>query len=208
MRYVGTSGSREFTPNRSLRDAERRYKHIHDAKEIRRKFQDKEPTRVSYPFASWPKQMREVGKAEAEMYVSNKWKNNPYDDEDYKHVAEGPQRLMFTREFERGLGFYNDDEQIPIVGPMVEIDGPMPDSFAVLAPMLGLQCTFYEGTNSSYHLPRGDDGTYQINIPNAHVGAARHPGTGAVFLLIYSPKGLHCLITGDILSVEKDGIVG
>jgi hypothetical protein len=39
----------------------------------------------------WPTQMQEVGQAKAQMYRSNKWKSDPKDYEDYKHIAESYQ---------------------------------------------------------------------------------------------------------------------
>ena len=99
-------------------------------------------------------------------------------------------------------------DQLPVVGPMIEL-GPMPDSFAVLADILGVQVQLYErGGADGYQLPKSDDGLYQVDISRAKLGASRFPDTGDAFLIVYSSAGVDLLIVGKQLDIEKDGIVG
>jgi hypothetical protein len=177
---------------------------------IREKFIDAPATKEQAMRWKWPREMQEVGRWQAGegavMYASNKWQKNPSHVIDYKHLAEGPQRLLVLPGFLRD--YHRPGSKVRVTGPMVELDGPMPDAFAVLAPILGIQARLYDGgTESEPEL--SEDSLYQINIANATLGAARHTGSGQTFLFVYTEKeGPLCVITGDILDVEKDGIVG
>ena len=173
---------------------------------IREKFIDAPATQEQVMRWKWPKEMQHVGEWQAGegavMYASNKWQKNPSKVIDYKHLAEGPQRLLvlpgFLRDYHRpGSKWLTRKEW-----------EHLPDAFAVLAPILGLQaCLYEEGEDGEPEL--SEDGLYQINIANATLGAAKHPRSGQTFLFVYTEKeGPLCVITGDILDVEKDGIVG
>ncbi len=192
---------RRFVPNRDSRA---------DAISIREKFIDAPCRREETMRWRWPTSMQAVGEWRAGegavMYASNKWQRNPRTVIDYKHLAEGPQRLLVVPGFLRD--YHQPGSKIQVHGPLVELDGPMPEAFAVLAPILGIQASLYdEGTDD--HPRASGDSLYQINIANATLGAAKHPGTGQVFLFVYTEKeGPLCVITGEVLGVEKDGIVG
>ena len=179
---------------------------LQTARDLRRKFYDKEPEREEAVPWDWPEVMREVGTCEAVMYTSDKWKAKG-DFEDYKHRKEGPQYLLVTEGFIRD--YHNTRREVHAPGPTVEIDG-MPSSFAVLAPILGVQAQLYEDADNrdGYVLPKPGQNLYQIDIPGAMLGAATHPDSGDTFLIVYTRGGVHALIVGDELSVEKDGIVG
>lgn len=183
---------------------ERNRSSLDEARDIRRRFHDKDPSQEKPVPWSWPSELQEIGTCEAVMYASNKWQSSPNRIIDYKHIAEGPQRILvregFVRDNRSGKG-------LRVVGPVHELND-MPDAFAVLDRILGVQVRLYEGTDESFRLPRGDDGYYQIDIPNAYLGAAKHPETGQTFLIVYTNEGVHCVIVGDQLAVEKDGIVG
>ncbi len=191
---------RVYMPNRSSS--------VERAREIRETFYDKPAERATPVRWQWPKRMREVGTCEAVMYTSDKWKPTGKF-EDYKHIAEGPQRLMVTDGFLRQYG--SPGHKLQVVGPVIDLNPPMPDAFAVIAPILGVQTRLYEekGDDGRYLLPNGnDDGYYQIDIPNAQLGGAEHPGTREKFLLVYTGSGVHCIIVGDELEIEPDGIAG
>lgn len=183
---------------------ERNRSSIEAAREIRRKFHDKDPQQEKPVPWQWPSEMQEIGTCEAVMYASNKWQSNPNKIIDYKHVAEGPQRILVREGFVRD---HRSSKPLRVVGPLHELND-MPDAFAVLDRILGVQVRMYEGTDERPRLPDGDDGYFQIDIPNAYLGAARHPETDQTFLVVYSNEGVHCVIVGDELNVEKDGIVG
>ena len=171
------------------------------AREMRRKFHDKEPEHETAVPWDWPDELQEIGTCEAVMYASPKWQQNPRKIIDYKHVAEGPQRILVRK------GFVHDhrgSRELDVVGPHHELND-MPDAFAVLDKILGVQVQLYAGSDEEPELP-GD--FFQIDIPGAWLGAAKHPETGETFLIVYTNDGVHCLIVGPQLGVEKDGIVG
>lgn len=189
--------SRRYVVNRSS---------LNDAKKIRETFMDAPAKKITDMHWEWPDVMVEVGTCEAVMYSSEKWQPNPSIMEDYKHLAEGPQRLLVTPGFIRM--YDSPSRRLKVVGEEVELSQPMPDAFAVLSKILGIQTRLYEGTDDDFYLPEGDDGYYQIDIAGAQLGGAKHPGTGEVFLIVYTKHGVHCVIVGDKLDIQKDGIVG
>jgi hypothetical protein len=178
---------------------------LEHARNIRRTFTAAEPKGGQEQVGwEWPREMQHIGQCEAVMYSSDKWKPEGQF-EDYKHVAEGKQELLVTPGFVRE---YNQPSvKLGVVGPIVELDDPMPSHFAVLAKVLGVQAQFFVGDDESPRLG-GEAAMYQIDIAGATLGAARHPATGQKFLVIYTASGLHCIITGSVLDIEKDGIVG
>lgn len=177
---------------------------LEHARNIRRTFMDREPEHEKQVPWEWPQKMQHIGQCEAVMYSSDKWKPKGQREE-YKHVAEGKQELLvapgFVRQYDR------PGEELAVVGPFVELADPMPSHFAVLANVLGVQAQLFVGDDEALDLG-GEDSLYQIDIAGATLGAAKHPNTGETFLVIYTPSGVHCIVTGDVLAIEKDGIVG
>lgn len=173
---------------------------------IREKFYDRPvERRLNIPW-QWPRAMREVGLNMSVMYASDKWKRRGQK-EDYKHVSEGKQWILARPGFLRQ--YNHPDRHVAVAGPMVDL-GTMPDTFAVLADILGVQVRLYEqGGPKGYRLPSdADEGYHQVVIPGAKLGAARFPDSGDAFLIVYTRAGVDLLIVGEELDVEKDGIVG
>lgn len=135
------------------------------------------------------------------MYSSDKWRK-PKSFVDYKHVSEGPQSLYTIP------GFIHDEHgPMRVPGETIRLGGELPDSIALLAPILGIQARLHQRRGSSYYLPNGDAGLYELFIPRAKLGAI--DGEGYTVLVVYTEsEGILCVISGDELAVEKDGIVG
>jgi len=208
-RYRREAQREVMAPNRSripLDELERTHRHVHDAKKIRENFRDESAEYAEIVPWTWPHEMQLIGTCESVMYASDKWQKRRGDLIDYKHIAESSQRLYackgLMREYEPP---YNS---MKLAGPTIEVDGPMPDTFAVLAEILAIQCRLYEKRGGELHVPSGDAGLFQIDLPKAMLGAAVHPGTKRVFLVVYSGAKVLCMVTGESLGVEKDGIVG
>jgi hypothetical protein len=208
-RYRREAQREGMLPNRSripLDELERTHRHVHDAKKIRENFRDEDAEYAEIVPWTWPTDMQEIGTCESVMYASDKWQKRRGDLIDYKHIAESSQRLFVRKNL---LTEYEPPHRaMDLAGPWVKVDGPMPDSFAVLAEILAVQCRLYQKRGSQVVIPRGDEGLIQIDLPHAMLGAAVHPGTKQVFLVVYSGDTVHCLVNGDALNVEKDGIVG
>lgn len=167
--------------------------------EIRERFVDRPWEREESVPWKWPKSMREVGRWQAGegaiMYASDKWQKRRGHMIDYKHVAEGEQRLLAVPGFMRE--YAAPSKKLDVEGPSVELNRPMPDTFAKLAPILGIQAYLNDGE------------FYQIEVAHAELGAAVHPGTKKPFLFVYhKTAGPLLLLTGKELDVLKDGIVG
>jgi len=191
-RYIVNAGKKRQTRNA--------------AEALRETFMDRAVERVDYVKWKWPKHMREVGQCVSVMYSSDKWKPKG-DMEDYKHVSEGPQRLYVQ------AGFLRDADadpsgrrQLSVCGPTVQVNGRMPAAFAVLAPLLGIQARLYECAQGDEDV-LGED-YFQIDVGGAFLGAAQHPDSGETFLIVYTPSRVLAMITGDVLDVKRDGIVG
>lgn len=176
-----------------------------DAIKLRETFMDRESRRKTKLKWKWPERLVEAGSCEAVMYTSDKWREEG-DFVDYKHVAEGPQVLYVREGFLRDY----DGNDLESCGEVVELVHEMPDTIAMLAPILGIQCRLYEqDEDGESYLPNGDENLYQIDISGAKLGAAKHPETGETFLVVYTESGgVLCMITGTKLDVLKDGIVG
>jgi hypothetical protein len=158
--------------------------------------------RVSFDFG-WPTTFQEIGQAKAQIYRSNKWKKNPREYEDYKHIAESSQTCYavpgFLRDFET-------NEPLDVQGELVDLDEQMPEHITILAPLLGIQVKFYDERGK---LPQGDRNMYEIMVPNGMLGGANFPETDQPFLVVYTKQGgVHMIIVGEKLDIEKDGIVG
>jgi len=182
-----------------------------DSKDVAKKtfetFYDR-PSRRELPLEfGWPKRLQEVGVGRAEMYSSNKWMKNLSEFDDYKHVAEGTRTIYAEPGFLR-VGEH-PSRPMPVVGPMAEFEEPMPKHFARLGPLLGVQIRLYDRDDKGeIYVPGGDERVYEIQIARAMLGAAKHPATSETFLFVYTPDGVHMILTGDKLSIEKDGIAG
>lgn len=163
---------------------------------------------------SWPKTMQEIGVGKAVMYRSNKWKSNPKEFEDYKHVAESEQAVYVTPGFLREWS--NPRQKIEVFGPMVTLREPMPSHFAVLAPLLGVQLRLSGPKGRSKFLanqglvfPSDESELFEVVVKHGMLGAAVHPETKEKFIFVYTTAGgVHMLLTGRELDIEKDGIVG
>ena len=174
------------------------------AKRIRETFIDgkmREKVKIEW---SWPKKLYGVGQSEAVQYTSDKWKKRG-DFEDYKHVAEGPQQLYVRDGF---LVDYSSGKELPFPCEEVELPRRMPNAIAELAPILGFIYQPYAETDSDDDELRLSGKFFGVDIARAYIGAAVHPENQSTFLIIYTRRELCAIITGDILGVEKDGIVG
>lgn len=190
-----------------------------EARRMREDFYDKKSRHSERMPFTWPTELQDVGRCLSVAYSSDKWKSER-EFEDYKHIAEAPQHLLTTRGF---LVDWETDEPIDAVGPWVELPDPMPRHFAKLARFIGLQFHLYsECTPRGGRLGRSADDVMEFRLRRGMLGAAKLPEdigveypelgirAGAPVLLVYTLEqhGVHALITGKQLGVEKDGIVG
>ncbi len=168
------------------------------ARDIRETFHDSPMERVEELRWSWPKRVDEIGTSHAVAYKSDKWKRKG-DYEDYKHLSEGKQRVMLHPDFDvRG---YFGKQGPKIYAESMKLDR-MPDAIAVLGDFLGIQVELDDADGN----PSGD--IYHINVVRAKLAGAKHPVTGQTFLIVYTPNDLCMIVTGTILDIQKDGIVG
>ena len=162
-------------------------KDIETAVKIREKFTDRPHESVRRMDWEWPSSMIEVGTCEAIMYSSDKWQKRRGDKKDYKHVAEGPQRLYLKANADLGGAKPR--------GKKIELKG-MPDSFAILADSLGVQSKLHE------------TGEYvQLGFPKSTLAAGKFRN-GKVFCFVFDASGVIAMVVGEKLDVLKDGIVG
>lgn len=173
------------------------------------RFYDRDPEREEELSFGWPEAMQEIGVGKAELYRSNKWKKKRSDHEDYMHAPElegGVRTVMcepgFLRNWER------PSERIEVVGEMVEFESPMPKHFTYLGRLLGVRLQLYCREKGQICIPKGDKGFMEVRIPRAHLGAAEHPVTKETLLFAYTTEGVHMILTGPDLSIQKDGITG
>jgi hypothetical protein len=192
------------------------------ARSMRKTFQAKEPKeRVELPF-TWRREMQHVGDSLAVCYASDKWKKDG-ELEIYKHIAESRNRVFCAPKFLRP--FEDEDAFYPSLGPMVSFeDVPMPKHFAVLGYFEECNlCLHSEGTQErpAFAKNPADDVVVKVLVKHGMLGASKMRwstlGDGRKdqpFLLVYSepnrddPGGVHMIIVGEELDVEKDGIVG
>jgi hypothetical protein len=177
---------------------------IEAAKRIRETFVDRAVEKKVPIHWSWPKKLYCVGQSEAVKYTSDKWKPRG-DYQDYKHVAEGPQQLYVKRGF---LADYTSRKKLDFPSEEILLPSRMPMAIAELAPILGLEFQPYAEPEDDESDLRLSGDYYAIDIARAYIGAAIHPETNQTFLMVYTRAELCAIITGDILGVEKDGIVG
>lgn len=173
-----------------------------EARQMFEVFHDKPSRRrVAFDFG-WPRTFQEIGTAKAQMYRSNKWKKNPREWEDYKHIAEAPQYCYAVPGFIRD---YETNDPLKIYGPQMRIDEEMPQHITILAPLIGVQVHLYDSKGKL----RRDENLYEIMVPHGMLAGAKFPETDEPFLLVYTKaEGVHMLIMGEQLDIEKDGIVG
>lgn len=163
------------------------------AKRYRETFMDRPASKAVRMKWDWPKQMQWVGYCESVMYTSDKW-HNIGDYEDYKHVAEAHQNLYCRPRFIRD--YHNSREVLDIPVESVKLPKKMPSAFAVLADIFGV------------HVETFDDRRFQVDIARAKLGGAECAGLGT-FLFVYTEAGgVHMIITGEELAIERDGITG
>jgi hypothetical protein len=166
------------------------------AKRLRETFTDRPMSKVKDTRWSWPKHMNAVGVCTAVMYKSDKWKKIGAF-EDYKHINESSEDshpLLIGGGFSLGLS----DIGVTTHPEKTLLNTRMPDAFAELATILGIQYKLYDSDGGI-----GDE-YYECKIVHAHLGAARCDN-GETLLLVYTPSTLCCVIAG--FAVEKDGIV-
>jgi hypothetical protein len=163
---------------------------------------------IPLPFG-WPSEMQEIGEGGAEMYRSNKWQKNLSEHDDYKHVPklEGGKRTVYAEPgFLREWG--SPSRHVEVVGPMVQFEEPMPQHFTRLGPLLGVQIHLYEEDDKGDFVLPKSDGFYEVSVARGMLGTAEHPKTGETFLFVYTPAGVHMILSGPKLAIEKDGIAG
>ena len=179
-----------------------------EAEKLFKTFHARNPTREVKVRWTWPRKMREAGVGQAELYESNKWKLDLKEFEDYKHVAEGP-RLTYVRP-NWLREFANPNKRIPIVGEEVTFKSRMPQHFAILGPLIGIQLRLFEkGEDGEIFLPKGKGEVWEVRLRRGMLGGARHPETEEPFLFVYTRSGgIGMIITGDELEIGKDGIEG
>lgn len=163
----------------------------------------------------WPIEMRHIGQCLAVEYTSDKWKQIG-DYEDYKHLAESVEEGAAPTEFlacdDMLTAFGKPRTPLEVFGRYVAFVQPMPLVFAELAELLGVQLRLYVGEGrGGPHFGSADEGVMQVRFARCLLGGARHPVTKRPFLMLYSPNkrdGIHAVITGSALDIEKDGLVG
>lgn len=207
-----------FTPNRSR-------VRVVDTREIaiayRETFhQKKVKTERELPF-TWPSSMQRVGDSMAIAYDSDKWKQDG-DYELYKHIAESRNRAYVRKGFLHS--YTHQRETWPVIGPMKSFaDIPMPKHFALLDYFEEAHFVLYTGgTNARPTFSRvRDEGVVKVQCGHALIGASKirwslldSRAPDQPILFVYTepkrgdPGGVHFIIAGDELDVEKDGIVG
>jgi hypothetical protein len=178
------------------------------AHEMFRTFHARDPRKkTELPF-SWPATMREIGVGQAEMYRSNKWQKRLSEFEAYKHIAEDPRRTYAREDL---LVDAKTGRPMDLHGPLVEFREPMPQHFTELGQLIGVQVLLYGlDEKGNLTLADGEDGNYyEVRMRQAKLGGTVHPKTGEPFLLVYTEKGgVHMIITGDRLDIERGGITG
>lgn len=174
---------RRFTKNRD---------ELERAHEMRETFVDRPPSKETQVPWEWPETMVYVGDCEGIMYVSDKWKKRRGDTEDYKHIAEADQYVLVPEGF---LHDYHTGEPLDMEGEPMVLAPDMPQAFAELADIYGVQIRFLEGE------------IHEVQIAKAKLGGAYHKDFGP-FVFVYNDDGVHIIICGEELAIEKDGITG
>jgi len=177
-----------------------------DTKEDARKrfetFYDRKSKRTIERSFTWPKEFQEIGIGRAELYDSNKWKRDLREYESYKHIVESNRAVYVEPGWLRSYG--SPREKIEVYGPMCTPEEPMPKHYTRLGDLLGVQVQLYD---EDLRIRKGCR-IYEVRASRAELGAATHPVTGEIMLLVADREGVHMLLTGSGLDVERDGIVG
>lgn len=168
-------------------------KDLQKAVKLRETFMDRNHSSVRRMQWSWPDDMIEVGTCEAILYKSDKWQKDGRE-VDYKHVSEGPQRLLICESMA---------EMDDLRGPWVDLE-KMPDSFAVLAKSLGIQARLYADDSGT----KFQKDYVEMRFPRGSMLGAGRLRNGDTFCFVYGQSGVFALVVGDKLDVLKDGIVG
>lgn len=165
------------------------------AAKIRETFTDKPADKKEALPWRWPTRLIEAGECLAVMYRSDKWRRKG-DYEDYKHVAEGPQKLFVVPDFQLRDG--SREISLAALGGAADpvVRDLFPDSVALLANFLGLHCRLY-----------GVSEPYEVQLSRAKL-AAGQTSRGELFLTVYDSSGPQLFVFGAELNIEKDGIVG
>jgi hypothetical protein len=190
------------------------------AREMRRTFTDRDLDVGRYDTGiEWPKKVCAIGEGLSIAYTSDKWeKTDKWND--YKHVAEAPQRVLATPALTRThVQACESGDRFP----PADLDWHLPDAVAELTPLLFVEIRVYDridARGNGQFAADQDRGVKRIILPNSMLygGYARKPGTAASsdrrrdyrpFLCIGSREhGCIMLITGDELDVTRDGLVG
>jgi hypothetical protein len=194
---------RRYTPN-----LDSRYKDTEDeAKSLFETFHARSHTKRFNTDFSWPRSMKCIGEAKAELYRSNKWKSDLRDFEDYKHIAETFQYVYVVPSLP--LQYWDGRETVKVHGKTQRIEeiigSPLPTHFSNIAPVVGIQIQL-NGANGRPQ--KGDAGLGELTFAHAIWGGARRQDTGRAFLFIYTKQGgVQLLVTGDKLDIISDGIV-
>lgn len=193
------------------------------ARKMREVFQD-DDSHVEYKInANWPTKLYELGQGRSVAYTSNKWKENPKDFEDYKHVAESPNVTYVTDEFldhardRTDLRPNGSNDEYPMVRPGYEF----PPTISELAPFIFFEVrpieSWSEGDRGERKIKLAKD-AIQVGIPGCVVYGcySKRPGGSwgrkadlkPFLAIIHKTHGVMAIVTGRSLDVKKDGIVG
>lgn len=188
------------------------------ARRIRRDFQDRDADQSYRLDFSWPTRLYEVGQGRAFGYTSNKWQDRADEFEDYKHVAEGPQRAFITDAVRRRDNHWRGPDEGPD-WPAFRLDGgwSFPNVVAELAPCLFLEVRpferVYRDPKSGSLRGKFGDHAARIATPQSvlYAGKMLDPQgrPGPTFVCICQKEtGVLAVVFGPDLGVTKDGIVG
>ncbi len=189
------------------------------ARNIRETFTSKPVQHEREVAFTWPTRLQYVGKSLGVGYASDKWKQEG-DFELYLHLAESPNRALFAPDFHL-VDYADPSERVPVVGPEVELaELPLPKHFAVLAHFEELRVHLFDTRARGGKLALGPAGSaiQRIQLGKAMLGASVFPWSqieeghkDQPFLFVYTEGkggGVHMMIVGEELAVERDGIVG
>jgi len=197
------------------------------ARAMRETFADK-PVKKQHelPF-QWPTKLQNIGESLAVAYASDKWKQDG-DFELYKHVAESRNVVYCVPRFLHP--YESPTTPLKTIGPMVDFSSfPMPGHFAVLAYFEEIDLRLYTSEdqvrdgfkrNARGNVHDHDDGVIKVTVKHGMLGAGKirwstvGNGKDQPFLFVYTTKragdrgGVHMIVVGEELDIEKDGIVG
>ena len=182
-------------------------------RKMRETFQDA-PSRNAYALdAEWPECFHELGQGRSVSYTSNKWKDDPGEFEDFKHVAES-RNITYASDLLlslTGLKRTADGDRWPMRVP----NGELPPTLAELAPCLFLEVRLIHSTEPRMRLEKQ---ATVIPLKQSMLyggyfrpegGSWKRRGDLVPFLtVIQKGRGVLAFITGTDLDVSEDGIVG